>query len=109
MSTEDRPSYRAGHLQSLCLEAMAAGREPHCLFAQRGHGRAAPAIGVVTDETAAMTRTRTQNCRMSLQTAWKTPRTCFHSYHKALTVNSVLPMLPVNSVTYLPGRSGPFR
>src|SRR5919108_592380 len=29
----------------------------------------------------------------------------FHSYHKALTVNRVLPMLPVNSVTYLPGRS----
>jgi hypothetical protein len=28
-----------------------------------------------------------------------------HSYHKASFVNRVLPMLPVNSVTYLPGRS----
>jgi hypothetical protein len=30
-----------------------------------------------------------------------------HSYHKASFVNRVLPMLPVNSVTYLPGRSVP--
>jgi hypothetical protein len=28
-----------------------------------------------------------------------------HSYHKASFVNRVLPMLPVDSVTYLPGRS----
>ena len=33
------------------------------------------------------------------------PERVSHSYHKASFVNRVLPMLPVNSVTYLPGRS----
>jgi hypothetical protein len=33
------------------------------------------------------------------------PERVSHSYHKASFVNRVLPMLPVNSVTYLAGRS----
>jgi len=36
---------------------------------------------------------------------WKTPRTRFPQLPQGPTVNRVLPMLPVNFVTYLPGRS----
>ena len=52
MNTEDRSPYRAGHLQSLSLEARAAGSKRTARSHHENTGSAAPAIGVVTHETA---------------------------------------------------------
>ena len=46
------------------------------------------------------------NAKNAPTAPWKTaPNAVSHSDHRLSIWNRVLPMLPVNSVTYLPGRS----